>query len=86
MGIDMAELDPTTRASMDGQVPQDMTYQQWLKSKPAAFQDDVLGPTKGKLFRDGDLPLDRFVDRKGRELTLDELRKKDAEAFKRAGL
>ena len=71
---------------MDGQVPADMTYQDWLRKQPASRQDDILGVTKGKLFRQGGLTLDRFVDRAGRELNLTELRKKNAEAFAKAGL
>jgi SPP1 gp7 family putative phage head morphogenesis protein len=63
-----------TRASMDGQVAQTETYQSWLKKKPAAFQDEVLGQERAKLFRDG-TPLDRFVDDSGHTYTLDELKK-----------
>jgi SPP1 gp7 family putative phage head morphogenesis protein len=86
LGIDADELSPSTRASMDGQIPEDRTFGQWLKGKPAAFQDDYLGPTRGKLFRDGKLPIDRFVSRNGDTLTLDQLRERDAKAFNRAGL
>lgn len=71
----------STRASMDGQLPEDMTYEDWLRKKPADFQDDILGKSKGKLFREGGLTLDRFVSRRGDELTLDELRKKEADAW-----
>lgn len=85
MGIDMDELPPATRASIDGQVPADMTYQQWLKKQPPGRQDDILGPTRGKLFRDGGLSLDRFVDRTGTELTLEELRARNARSFREAG-
>ncbi len=47
----------------------------------------MLGPTKAKLFRDGDLTLAKFVDAKtGRSFTLDELRKKESAAWMRAGL
>jgi SPP1 gp7 family putative phage head morphogenesis protein len=63
-----------TRASMDGQVAQTETYQSWLKKKPAAFQDEVLGQERAKLFRDG-TSLDRFVDDSGHTYTLDELKK-----------
>ena len=63
-----------TRASMDGQVAQTETYQSWLKKKPAAFQDEVLGQERAKLFRDG-TPLDRFVDDSGHTYTIDELKK-----------
>lgn len=86
LGLSADEVDGETRASMDGQVPAEMTYQDWLRSKPAAFQDDILGAEKGKLFRAGGLSLDAFVDRKGREYSLDELRRREAAAFRKAGL
>lgn len=86
LGIDIDEASQSTRASLDGQVPDDMTYQDWLSKKPASFQDEVLGKTKGKLFRDGNLPLDRFVNRQGYEYTIEQLRARDADAFKKAGL
>lgn len=71
---------------MSGQVPDDMTYQDWLKKQPVERQDDILGKTKGQLFRKGGLTLERFVDRNGRELNLAELRAKNAAAFAKAGL
>lgn len=86
LGLSKSDIDPGTRASMDGQIPAKTTYQDWLRGKPAALQDDILGPTKAALFRDGGLTLDRFVDRAGNELTLDQLRDKYADAFNRAGL
>lgn len=70
-----------------GQVEGEITYEQWLRRQPAGFQDDVLGVTKGKLFRRGKLPLDKFVDKQtGREFTIKELRKKELDAFKEANL
>lgn len=86
LGIDLEDLPPSTRASMNGQVPEDMTYQDWLRKQSAARQDDILGKSKGLLFRKGELPLERFVDRNGKELTLVQLREKHAEAFRKAGL
>lgn len=86
LGLSADEVDGETRASMDGQVPAETTYEDWLRSKPAAFQDDILGAEKGKLFRAGGLSLDAFVDRKGREYSLDELRRREAAAFRKAGL
>jgi SPP1 gp7 family putative phage head morphogenesis protein len=74
LGIDgLGEFTPTTRASMDGQVPADMTYAQWLAKQSAARQDEVLGPTRGAMLRSGELKVDRFFNDKGRFLTLDEL-------------
>jgi SPP1 gp7 family putative phage head morphogenesis protein len=82
----IATIQRNTRASMDGQVPSDMTYSQWLSRQSAGVQDDILGKTRGALFRRGELPLDRFVDRTGAELTLGQLRKRQGRAFERAGL
>jgi SPP1 gp7 family putative phage head morphogenesis protein len=62
------------------------SYAAWFAKQPAAVQDDILGKSKGQLYRSGGLPLDRFTDNKGRTLTLQELRDRDLAAFKRAGL
>lgn len=85
LGIDEDEISESTRSSIDGQVPQSTTYGAWLKDKPAEFQDEVLGKTKGKLFREG-LPLDRFVNDKGHVYTLAELKQRDSDIFARAGI
>jgi len=69
-----------------GRVPSSTTYQEFLSRQPAAFQDEVLGKTKGKLFREGGLTVDQFVDRAGNELTLAQLAASKPEAFVRAGL
>lgn len=81
MGINKKELPAGTRASMNGQVSAKETYQTWLKKQPAAFQDDVLGRTKGRLFRKGDVPVSRFVDNSGRSYTLAQLAKTESAAF-----
>lgn len=72
------QLTGTTTAKTD--------YASFLRRQSAAFQDDVLGATKGRLFRDGGLPLSRFVNRRGDELTLSQLAVSDRRAFVRAGL
>lgn len=81
LGLNVKDLKPGTRASMNGQVAADLTYNDWLKKQPVAFQEDVLGVAKAKLFRDGGLSLDRFVDRAGQELTLDQLKQREASAW-----
>lgn len=86
LGIDMDEIDAGTRASMDGQVPAETNYREWLQKQSAARQDQVLGPTRGKLLRDGGLPLDRMYDGKGQFINLDELQRRNELAFKRAGV
>jgi SPP1 gp7 family putative phage head morphogenesis protein len=70
----------------DGRVPMTDKYDAWLRRQPRGFQDDVLGKAKAKLFRDGGLTLDRFINRAGDELTLDQLREREASAWNKAGL
>lgn len=83
LGIDADDpADASTRSSLDGQVPADTTYAEWLKAKSATLQDEVLGKTRGELFRSGKITLDRFYAKDGRTYTLDELRVRDASAFK----
>lgn len=83
------DYDKFSRArirQLTGQVPSKLNYQKWLEKQSNEFQDDTLGVTKAKLFRDGKLPLDRFIDKNGNELTLSDIAKRDASAFKAAGL
>jgi hypothetical protein len=65
--------DAAARASMDGQVPKEMNYAEWLTKQSAARQDEVLGPTRGKMMREGDLKVGVFFNDKGQFLTLDQL-------------
>lgn len=78
-------LTPEERATkiqeLTGQVPASMTYQDWLSQQSPEFQDEVLGPTRGAMFRDGNLPLSKFVNRDGDTLTLDELRSRGPAAM-----
>lgn len=55
-----------------GMVPGETTYDEWLRRQDKEFQNEVLGPTKAKKFREG-TRMDQFVDHSGRELTIDEL-------------
>lgn len=50
------------------------SYAEWLKGQSVEVQDDILGRSKAILFRSGKLTLDRYVDRAGKTLTLDQLR------------
>lgn len=75
LGFDIDDLPPSTRASMDGQVPGDLTFGNWLKRQSAERQDEVLGKERGRIFRDTGAPLDKFINREGKFYTLDELKK-----------
>lgn len=72
-GKKMDEVPPGTRASMDGQVSAKHTYESWLKTKPSAFQEEVLGPARYRLWKDGKLSLADMVNQHGHELTLAQL-------------
>lgn len=69
-----------------GPIPAASTYQTWLTKQSSAFQEDVLGVARSKLFREGGLTLDKFVDSSGKEIPLRDLVKKHKEAFRAAGL
>lgn len=71
---------------LTGRVPASTGYQAWLRNQSKQFQEDTLGVTKAKLFREGGLTLDKFVAASGSELTLAQLAAKHASAFKAAGL
>ena len=83
-----------TRASrMDGggkPVKATYTYYSLLKEQPRSYVMETLGKTKGKLFLDGGLSSKEFAnlttDQKFRPLSIAELRKKDPQAFEKAGL
>ena len=88
LGIDVPEIEVEgrTRASLDGQVPAKLNYADWLKKQSLARQIQVLGPTRAKLMRDGNLPLEAMYSQKGLYKTLDQIRVSDAAAFTTAGL
>ncbi|HUS74288.1 MAG TPA: phage minor head protein [Sedimentisphaerales bacterium] len=75
LGINAKELDPGTRASMNGQVPATQTYPAWLKKQDTEVQNDALGIGRAKMFRSGQLKLNEFIDRLNKPLTLKELEK-----------
>src|ERR1035437_1877640 len=75
---DLAAMSEEDRAAaledMAGQVPASTTYQDWLMDQSSDFQDEVLGPERAALFRNGDMTLDQFISPNGDLYTLDELR------------
>lgn len=77
LGLDIGDFTPTTRASMDGQVPAATNFEQFLSGKSEAWQDEYLGKGKAQLWRDGKITLSDMVSGTGRELTLDQLARFD---------
>ena len=85
--IDYEELGftpppPGRRASMDGQVPADQTYGQWLAKQPKAVQADVLGKEKVRYFEllsekyGPQNAIVKLVRDDGSELTLQQLQRR----------
>ncbi|MFZ4835878.1 phage head morphogenesis protein [Rouxiella sp. Mn2063] len=83
------------RAMMKQDAPGDSvygeeTYYQWLDRQSAKRQDIILGPTRGKLFRDGGLTPEQFaklqLHKNFKPMTLDDMKKAAPDAFERAGL
>lgn len=64
------------RASQFGPVSSRTTYDGFLRRQSAEFQDEVLGPKRAALFRDG-MPVKTFTDDDGRVLSLRELRARE---------
>lgn len=86
MGLLPDDLTDVEKERLNGEVPAASTYGEWISRQRASRQDDILGPARAKLLRTGGLKISSFYTDDGRWLTLDELRQRDAAAFKRAGL
>ena len=68
------------------QVSKSTRYETWLRRQSRAFQTEVLGVTRAKLFREGRISIGRFVDAQGATLTLDQLRKLEPMVFEDLGI
>lgn len=86
LGVDVKELSPSARASMDGVVPGDTTYQEWFSRQSFDRQKQIVGEKRARLIRDGGMSPDEFYTDKGEWLTLEQLRERDERAFESAGL
>lgn len=65
-----------------GQVKAGTNYSGWFSRQDADYQREWLGPKRYKLYKEGGYELNRFVDPRGHQYTLDELRRRDAITFK----
>ena len=79
LGIDLNEIPPSTRSSMDGQVAEDTSFDDFLKKKGTAFQDKMLGKGRADLWREGKITLTQLLDQRGNPLTVRELREQYAQ-------
>lgn len=73
MGLDIPEAPRTTRASDEGQISVDTTFDGFLNRKTKAYQDEMLGAGRADLWRDGKITLRDLVNGEGRPRSLQEL-------------
>jgi hypothetical protein len=80
LGIPIDEMTPGQRGSMDGQVPADTNYADWISRQSTERQEQVLGPVRAKMLRDG-MSMEEFYSPAGAFLTLEQLRERDIKTF-----
>lgn len=73
MGLGDFDLPEGTRASLDGQVAADISFDEFLLSKSETFQNRLLGVGRASLWRQGKITLQDLVNQNGRPLTLGQL-------------
>lgn len=82
---------PAIGAKGAGTVNAKQNYGTWLRSQPASFQDEYFskfknGQEKAKLFRQGGLKIDKFIDPSGAEYSLSELKNLNPVEFAKANI
>lgn len=73
-------------AKLVGKVPASTTYQDFLTRADVPFQNNVLGPTRARLFRAGEFDVQGFVDNSGQRFTLRQLYDQKPTAFQTLGI
>ncbi|HID8114585.1 TPA: hypothetical protein ACXIFN_003677, partial [Proteus mirabilis] len=81
LGIDLDEMDVGTRASMDGQVPADTSFLDWIQRQPEWRQRQVFGETRFKLMKEGGMHPTEFYTDKGEFISLEQLIELDKTNF-----
>lgn len=61
------------RASMDGQIADRITQDEWLKSRPVAEQKDILGPARWDLWTNEGITFEQMIDQRGNSLTVKQI-------------
>lgn len=68
------------------QLPGSMKFEEYLAKQSAEFQKDWLGSTRYRLYKNGGLSVKEMMDpQTNRFFTISELKKRDIEAFRKAG-
>jgi len=74
MGLDIPEAPTSTRASDEGQIAADTSFDAFLKGKSKAYLDNKLGPGRAELFRAGKITLRDLVNGEGNPVSLEQLK------------
>lgn len=80
MGIDKDEVTAEKRASMDGQVAGKSNFEDWIGRQSVVRQDEVFGPQRAQLYRDGQVTFRDLFRANGEYKSLDELRRVERSA------
>lgn len=72
----LRSIPPSVQARMKGIPAEDLSFGAWLEKQPLTKQRDILGPTRLKMWQNGELRLTDLVDMSGRPLTIEELRER----------
>lgn len=74
LGIPVDEMTPGERASMDGAVPADTNYLDWISRQSAARQERVLGPIRYRMIQSGEIKMGDLYTPSGEFKTIDQLK------------
>ena len=72
---ELKNVPPATRSSMNGYVPQDINFNDWLKTQPKDVIEKTLGAGRAELFLQGKITMRDLITQQGRELNLTQLKK-----------
>jgi len=76
LGVEgMDEASGRTRSSMNGYVPQDMTFNDWLKTQSPETIEKTLGKGRAELFMQGKITIRDLITQQGRSINLSDLRR-----------
>lgn len=72
---ELKNVPPATRSSMNGYVPQDINFNDWLKTQSPEVIEKMLGKGRAELFLQGKITMRDLITQQGRELNLTQLKK-----------
>ena len=75
--LGVIDLTDSELAYLDGKVPSETTYSEWLAKQSEARQVQVLGKERALLYRNGNLSFGEMYSNTGQWLTLEQLRQRN---------